>query len=407
MNKTQTVSENYKRMLVVILFILLSITQAATDIYIPALPNMAKEFGASPYKINMTITYYVYAQAILFLFMGKISDFLGRKKTIITSVLIALICTVLIAESNNLNYIIVLRIFQAFGSAGVYIVSRLILKEVSDNDELLKLTALIMLALVLSPALAPILGAFILKYFNWRWIFRFLAIFLAIFWLISIVVLKESNQNIEYYRQNFSLIKFINGYLVVLKEWLFIRYVLIVGGTFASFYAFITMSSYMYIQEYHFSETHYSYLFTIIAFGYFMGNKIMTYLTNKKYSTYFIVKIGIVIGIIVCVLSLLSYFLTAQVTLFIILVTLCGWMTRLATALINPPIQVIVLNAFPEHSSYAVGLISSLQYVFAAMGSWSVGILGLVPSISILATTIGYTLLSVVFFMLIKPKDLK
>ncbi len=398
-------TSQYKRVLILLLLVLLFITQAATDIYVPALPIMARDFGVTAHKMNMTITYYVYAQAFLFLIIGQISDLFGRKKTIAITLAVSLLCTFLIAESHSLQNILVLRVFQALGSAGVYIVSRLILKEVYDKDELLNVTALFMLGLVLSPALAPVVGAIILKYFDWRWVFRLLGIFLLVFWAACIEILKESNDNTTSNRKSFNLIKLLSGYVIVLKDWLFIRYVLIVGGTFASFYAFITMSSYMYIQEYHISEIYYSYLFTLIAFGYLIGNKVMTHMSKQKQLPYVIVRIGILIGLVICGLSVLSYFVTKQAILFIFLVTLCGWLARVATAFINPPIQVGVIHAFPEHSSYAVGLLSSLQYVFAALGSWSVGIIGLAPSLSIIITMIAYTILTMLAFMLIKSKD--
>jgi DHA1 family bicyclomycin/chloramphenicol resistance-like MFS transporter len=402
-----SISDNhaYKKILIILLLVLLFITQAATDIYIPALPVMAHEFGVTAHEMNMTITYYVYAQAALFLCVGQISDLIGRKKTIVFALMVTLICTFLISESKSLNSILVLRVFQAFGSAGVYIVSRLILKEVYNKDELLHVTGLFMLGLVLSPALAPVVGAFILKYLDWRWVFRILGISVAIFWVACIIILKETNHKMHENIRDFHITKLIHGYVHVLKDWLFIRYVLVVGGTFASFYAFITMSSYMYIQEYHISEVYYSYLFTFIAFGYLIGNKIMSKLSKLKYSPHTIVGVGISIGFVVCLLSILAFFLTKQVVVFIALVTLSGWLARLATAFINPPIQVGVLHAFPDYSSYAVGLLSSLQYVFAALGSWSVGALDMKPSESIIITMVIYTILSMVVFKLISKKD--
>ena len=398
-------SKSYKKLLITILLVLLFTTQSATDIFVPALPVMAHDFGVSSHQMNMAITYYVYAQAFLFLIVGQISDVLGRKRTIVIALFITIICTFLISESRSLENILILRIFQALGSAGVYIVSRLIIKEVYAKEELLHVTALFMLGLVLSPALAPVVGAFILKFLDWRWIFRISGMFLIIFWIICICLIRESNTNIQLHRMNFKLSNLLNSYYIVLKDWLFIRYVFIVGGTFASYYAFITMSSYMYVQEFHISEIYYSYLFTLIAFGYFMGNKMMSYLTKRQYSPYDIIKVGIVLGMLICIMSVISYFLSANIMLFMILITLGGWLTRLATAFINPPIQVGVLHSFPKHSSAAVGLLSSLQYIFAAVGSWSVGALDMLPSQSIIITTIAYTLISIAFFTLVKKKD--
>lgn len=397
---------NYKKILITLLLTLLFITQAFTDIYVSGLPLMAREFNVTPAQMNHTITFYVYSQAFLFLIIGPISDILGHKRTIVVTLFCSLISTFIISESNSLNTILIFRIFQALGSAGVYIVSRLIIKEVYDKDEQLSVTGLFLLGLVLSPAIAPVAGAFIIKHLDWRWTFRILGLLLAAFWAILIVIVKESNSTtIKANQANFNLFRLFGNYIFVLKNWLFIRYVLVVGGTFASFYAFITMSSYMYIDEYHISGVYYSYLFTLIAFGYLIGNKMMIFYSKRKVSPYTLVMIGITLGAIVCGLTLLSIIVRHEEIVFIGLITFAGWLTRLATAFINPPIQVEVIGSFGNRGSFAVGLLSSLQYVFAAFGSWFVGFLKYEPSMNIIISTILFTLLSIISFATLKHKD--
>lgn len=398
-------SPAYKKMLIIILLLLLFVTQASTDIYVAGLPIMAREFAVTPAKMNLTITYYVYAQAFLFLIVGPISDLFGRRKTILIGLIISLIATFMISEGSNLNMIIGLRVFQAVGSAAVYIVSRLIIKEVYDKDEMLEVTGLFLLGLVLSPALAPVVGAFIINHLDWRWTFRFLGFFLIVLWVGCFIIVKESNHSISQYRRDFAPRAMLSNYFKVLSNWLFIRYLVVVGGTFASFYAFISMSSYMYINEYHISSLYYSYLFTAIAFGYLIGNKMMTYLAKTGYKPYNLVLIGVVIAIIVVILTGISILFRDNMVLFIGLITLSGWLTRLATAFINPPIQVGVIHSFPKESSYAVGLLSSLQYVFAAIGSWVVGIIPFEPSMNIIITTIGFSVITIVIFALIKHDE--
>ncbi len=399
--------EKYKKRLIVILLLLLFVTQASTDIYVAGLPTMAKEFGVTPARMNLTITYYVYAQACLFLIMGPISDLFGRRKTILIGLLISLCATFLISESNSLTFIIFLRIFQAIGSASIYIVSRLIIKEVYNKNELLSVTGLFLIGLVLSPALAPVVGAFIIKHLDWRWSFRILGVMLIVLWCFAFIVIKESNLNVHKYRKDFMLSKMLCNYANVITNRLFLHYTVIVGGTFASFYAFISMSSYMYINEYHISSIYYSYLFTFIALGYLLGNKVMTYLNKSGVRPYNLVLVGIIIAVIVILLTLISIPFRNNLLVFIAMVTISGWLIRLATAFINPPIQVGVINAFPKNSSYAVGLLSSLQYVFAAFGSWFVGILPFEPSSNIIISTIVFSLVSLSAFLLIKPSELK
>ncbi len=400
-------STTQKKLLITLLLLLLFVTQASTDIYVSGLPLMAREFNVTPAKMNMTITYYVYTQAFLFLIMGPISDLCGRRKTILISLIISIIATFMISEIRQLDQIIFLRIVQAIGSASIYIVSRLIIKEVYDKEEILSVTGLFLLGLVLSPALAPVIGAIIIKYLDWRWCFRLIGIISILLTSCGFFVIKESNHEIDKFRREFMPRKMLRNYLSVLTDWLFIRYLVVVGGTFASFYAFISMSSYMYINEYHISNIYYSYLFTFIALGYLIGNKIMIYLSKRGKSSHYLVLIGVSIAIFVILLTAACIIFRNYTMLFIALITLSGWLIRLATAFINPPIQVGVIHAFPALSSYAVGLLSSFQYVFAAFGSWVVGIMPFEPSTNIIATTIIFTGITIIMFFLIKRQEFK
>jgi DHA1 family bicyclomycin/chloramphenicol resistance-like MFS transporter len=397
----------HKKLLIIVLLLLLFVTQASTDIYVSGLPLMAREFNVTPAKMNMTITYYVYTQAVLFLIMGPISDLCGRRKTILISLIISIIATFMISESKQLDQIILLRIVQAIGSASIYIVSRLIIKEVYDKEEILSVTGLFLLGLVLSPALAPVIGAIIIKYLDWRWCFRLIGIISMLLTFSGFFIIQESNHAIDKFRREFMPRKMLRNYLSVLTNWLFLRYLVVVGGTFASFYAFISMSSYMYINEYHISNIYYSYLFTFIALGYLIGNKMMIYLSKRGKSSHYLVLIGVKIAIFVVALTALSIAFRNYTMLFICLITLSGWLVRLATAFINPPIQVGVIHSFPNQSSYAVGLLSSLQYVFAAFGSWVVGIMPYEPSTNIIATTIIFTCITIIMFCLIKRHELE
>lgn len=399
-------TKSYKRTLIIILLLLLFATQALTDIFVPGLPEMAREFGVDPSRMNLTITIYVYAQAMAFLLMGILSDLFGRRLVTIISLLISIVATFLISESSNLDFIIVLRFFQAFGSGAVYIISRLIIKEVYEKDEILEVTALFLLGLVLSPALAPVIGAFIETHFGWRWCFRFIGVLITGLFIAYFMMVKESNLKVKELRSQFKFTQAIKNYWTILNNRMFILYVLVVGGTFASFYAFVSMSSYMFITEYHIPSTYYSYLFTFIAFGYLIGNKVLTYYSKNNVSPYVLVRVGIVIAIIAVIITVLCFVVKSSIVLFISMVTLSGWLTRMATAFINPPIQVGVLHKFHEKSSYAVGLFSCMQYISGSIGSWFVGVMPYQPSTNILISTIVFGVLTIISFMFLKKEDL-
>lgn len=400
------ITENYKRRLIWLLVALLFITQACTDIYLPALPDMAREFGVTPDKMNLTITVYVYTQACLFLIMGVISDLFGRKKTIIYALIISVISSFLIFISHSLHLIIFLRCLQAIGSGAVYVVSRLIIKEVYDREEQIHVTGLFVLGLVISPAVAPVIGSGIIDLWGWRACFLAISLSLTILVYFSANFIQESNHAIDENWKRFRVIQLVGSYFTVLRNQLFVKFALVVGGAFASFYAFISMSSYMYIDEYKIDNTYYSFIFTAIAMGYLFGNKIMLYLNRQKVSPQQIVKIGVTIAVIAGLMMVLSLFTNAGFIVLMV-VSLGGLITRVSTAFINPPIQVEVTYCFKENSAIAIGLLSFFQYVFAGFGSWFAGKLPLIPSHSIVLSSVFFALISMVTFLMIDKNDFK
>jgi hypothetical protein len=85
---------------------------------------------------------------------------------------------------------------------------------------------------------------------------------------------------------------------------------------------------------------------------------------------------------------------THNAVVIIVLVSLGICLLRLATALINPPLQVVVTNHFQEHGSHGLGLLTCFQYLFAAAGTMVVSGLPFEPSVNLMSSTLIFVLLS-------------
>ncbi len=381
-----------KKRLLLLMILLLSVSQACTDIYVAALPQMTREFHTTLAKTNLTITVYTYAQAFFFLFIGVISDIFGRRPVLICCILVQICASFLIALSDSLWLMIIFRVFQALGSGAIYIVLRLIIKDVMEREEQIYAVGMLLIAMVVSPALAPVIGAWIIHFLSWRACFDGLGMALAILLLWFFLTVKESNSNLAKIRSNFSIIRHVLNYVEVFTDRVYFSLMLVVGGTFASYFGFIALSSYMYIDEFKVSPLWYSYSYFGLALAFLLGNRIMLWLNNAGISAWSLIQKGVILSWCGLVIMGVGLFLPHYGVL--VLVSLGLFMVRLATALINPPVQVLVTLHFDEKGAHALGLLSCMQYVFAGMGAALVAALPYHPSLSLVMSSIFFTLVS-------------
>lgn len=399
-------SENgSKRMPVILMVLLLFSTQACTDIFLSGLPMIAREFGVTMNVSNLIISVYNYGQACFVLFIGVVSDLWGRRSVILSCLLLHIVASIWIALCSSITIMILMRVVQALGSAAVYIVSRLIIKDTMDKKAQIHATGLLVIGLVLSPILAPAAGAWITSFSNWRNCFWAIGLFEIPLFLWACAAIRESNLKQQEFKASFSLKNHFLSYYTVLKDGYFLSLVLIVGAAFAAFYAFISISSFLYINQYGIKNTDYSYVFIGIALSYLLGNRVMSKLNANDLPPQKIIGFGIYTSLLGTTFILAEVF-TSNALIIIVLVTVGTCLLRLATALINPPVQVVVTNHFQEKGTHALGLLTCIQYSFAAIGTMVVSGLPFRPSANFMISTFIFVALSFVGYLFASRKTL-
>lgn len=387
------------RLRITLMILMLFATQACTDIFLPGLPQIASQFGVPMDTANLTISAYNYGQAVIVLFIGVVSDLYGRRPTLLICLALHIAASVFIALTTSLAWIIAMRVVQAAGSAAVYIVLRLVIKDTMDKKAQIHATGLLVIGLVLSPIMAPVVGAWIIELSGWRGCFWLIAALETglFFWAWSII--GETNHQRAALRAEFRWGSHFSAYLGVLKEHHFLGLALIVGAAFAAFYAFIGISSYLYIDQYGVRASSYATVFIGIALFYLAGNRIMSRLNAGNVTPQRIVGIGIAVSVAGAAVILLTSIGTSNL-IIVAAITLGTCLLRLATALINPPIQVIVTNQFAGKGSHALGLLTCIQYVFAAAGTMLVSGLPFQPDANFMVSTGCFVALSLVGYLL-------
>jgi DHA1 family bicyclomycin/chloramphenicol resistance-like MFS transporter len=384
---------------IALMVLLLFATQACTDIFLPGLPAIAAQFGVPMHTANLTISAYNVSQALVVLFIGVVSDLVGRRTTLLTCLALHIGASVWIALTASLPWMVAMRVVQAAGSGAVYIVLRLVIKDTMDKKAQVHATGLLVTGLVLSPILAPVAGAWIIASSGWRGCFWAIALLEAPLFLWAWWTVGETNHRRAALRAAFSWKRHAGAYAGVLTDRFFLGLALVVGAAFAAFYAFIGISSYLYIEQYGVDPTTYALVFIGVAGFYLAGNRLMSRLNANNVAPRRIVAAGIAVS--VAGAGMIALAPVAGTSLAIVAaITLGTCLLRLATALINPPVQVVVTNHFDDKGAHALGLLTCIQYGFAALGTAVVSGLPLRPGASFSASTGLFVLLALAGYAL-------
>lgn len=144
------------------------------DTYLPAFPNIEASLNATSIQVQQTLTAYMLAFSVMILWHGALSDAFGRRNIILVSLAVFAIGTLGCAASHSIEYLWAFRIVQGVSSGAGIVVGRAIIRDVYSDVPAARLLSLVTMIFSIAPAVAPILGGWVVKLYDWRTIFLML-----------------------------------------------------------------------------------------------------------------------------------------------------------------------------------------------------------------------------------------
>lgn len=179
-SNAQPVAQPSANALALMLAALAMLGPFSIDTYLPAFPNIAATLDATSIEVQQTLTAYMLAFSVMILWHGALSDAFGRRNIILVSLAVFAVATLGCAAAHSIEYLWAFRILQGVSAGAGIVVGRAIIRDSYADVPAARLLSLVTMIFSIAPAIAPILGGWIVKFYDWRTIFLLLFAYTAL-----------------------------------------------------------------------------------------------------------------------------------------------------------------------------------------------------------------------------------
>ncbi|MBV6816472.1 multidrug effflux MFS transporter [Rahnella sp. PD12R] len=367
-----------------------------TDLYLPALPEMAGDLNTSTASAQLSLTAGLLGLGFGQLLFGPLSDRYGRMRPLLWSLALLLAASVWCAVAQDINQLIVARLLQGIAGAGGAVLSRAVARDLYNGHELTRFFALLMLVNGLAPIIAPVLGGAMLSWMNWRGIFAVLAFIAILLFSFSSLKLHETLQPER--RAQGGIFSMLGSVFSLLKHRPFMGLCLTQGFIMAGMFAYIGASPFVLQQIYHLSPQMFSMCFAINGIGLVISAQVSTRL-SRRFGEMALVKAGLVIAAVASVALVIAASLNAPlVTLLVPL-----FFSVMVIGIIGPNAGSLAMQSQGKNAGSASALLGVCMFALGAIAVPVTGF-GSMPALSMGLTILGCYAIAILMFVTLVRK---
>lgn len=383
--------DKYNKVLLLIIILLATSGQFATEIYLPSMPNMANYFAVPLKSIQFSITMYALGYSIGSIFWGYFSDKFGRRLVILPCLGVAILGGVICSVAMNLEWLLVGRCIQGIGLSGAGVSSRSIARDIAKNKvQLAKLASVTGILATIAMAIAPILGGYIEKYSFWRINFITLLLLSVTIAILCWFKLEETNSN----RGKFSWLNMFHEYKEVMSCKNFAIYNALGTFTFTGLVAYQTVSPYFLQVKVGLAPDQFGYTSLVVIFALMLGgifnNRMVTH-RGIEQMLFFGCALFFAAGCCYILFGLLHF-----ITLISILTPIM--LFSFSAGIIYPNASSGALSLFSTKAGTAASIYNFFQMVGAVLGS---GLMSIVHHTSQVPLGVIFVFLGVIGIVLV------
>ena len=244
----------------------------SVDAYLPAFAGIQASLGATALEIQQTLSAYLFAFGLMFLFHGALSDSFGRRPVIMTALVVYTVASAMAALTDSVHGLIVWRVVQGLSVGAGMVVGRAMIRDLFDAENAQRLMSLVTLFFGLAPAIAPVIGGGLFLALGWRSVFWFLALVGVALVIAGWRFLPETLAPEG--RQSFHPIPLLQGYREVGINIRFLLLSIAAGFNFNAFFLYIVSAPVFLGTHLGLGPAQYAWLFVPCIAGIMLGSQL-------------------------------------------------------------------------------------------------------------------------------------
>lgn len=260
------------------LILMSGMSVTSMSVFLPSLPSMTEFFKTDYALMQLSISLYLACTAIVQLVAGPLSDYFGRRRVVLSALIILIFATIGCYLSKSIETFLFFRILQA-SIATLMVISKAIVRDMASPEKAASMLGYVTMGMSVAPMIAPSIGGLFETYYNWQATFLFVIILSFGLFLLCWFDLGETNKE-----KNKSLLEQVSEYPILFASRRFWGYAFAAAFSTGTFFAFLGGAPFVGSEVFNLSPATMGVLFGLPALGFFGGN----FLTGK-----FSMRIGI------------------------------------------------------------------------------------------------------------------
>lgn len=326
----------------------------ATDMYLPSFKSIEGTFNASTSEVAISLTTFLAGLAVGQLLYGPLVHRIGKRHALLVGLSLFMLASAAIANSDSMMMMNIGRFFQAIGACSAAVIWQAIVIEQYPADKAQEIFSNIMPLVALSPALAPIAGAFILNSLGWRAVFVSLGVIAALLIVMTYVFVPKKRPNTHSKTPDIR-------YQALFGNTRYLGNVIIFGACSGAFFAYLTLWPAV-MEQYGHAATEIGLSFIPQTIMFIVGGYSSKLLIRKFGAAFSLNALLLFFGLCVAAIFISSVLLESQsvLPLLIAFSLLAG-----SNGAIYPIVVNNALQQFSANASKAAGLQNFLQISIA------------------------------------------
>lgn len=321
------------------------------DTYLPAFAGIAQSLQATPVQMQQTLSAYLFGFAVLNLFHGALSDSLGRRPVVLAGSAMFVLASVGCALSQTIGQLVAFRALQGMSAGVGMVVSRAVIRDLFAPADAQRVMAQVTIYFGVAPAVAPLVGGWLLVGLGWHSIFWLLALLGSALWFACWRLLPETLHASQ--RQPLHLGALLRGYAQLGADPRFVALVFASGVPFNGMFLYVLSAPAWLGGILHLAPTQFFWFFIVSVSGIMGGAALSGRLAGRippkrqvRWGFYVMLATSLVNVLLNLTLPPHPAWAIATVAVFSF-----GW------ALMVPVITLMALDHVPERR----GMASSMQ----------------------------------------------